>query len=211
MLWTYRKERGDAANRKRSSMWWRQFTSWRSMLWQCTSWRRYYNGLRLNAVIDPPLTPSSVGHISCRAVGIDPIEFVWYGPNGSDVQTDLSGANAFGVVAGHYRVVATDAEGSRAELSLDIEPTFPGAVLIREYRTTPASTSHARDGAVEAIGHGLEGWHFLWTNGIETEGTVLRDVPCGTYAAIAISPSATENVKPPVVVHQSVPARVLVK
>jgi hypothetical protein len=81
-----------------------------SMFWWVSSWRRYYNGLKLHAVVNLPLTSFSVGHISCRAVGVDPIEFTWYGPNGGDVQTDLSGADAFGVVPGRYRVVATDAD-----------------------------------------------------------------------------------------------------
>jgi len=181
-----------------------------SMFWWVSSWRRYYNGLKLHAVVNLPLTSFSVGHISCRAIGVDPIEFAWYGPNGGDVQTDLSGADAFGVVPGRYRVVATDAEGSRAELTFDIEPMFSGAVVIREYRTTPASTSHSRDGSVEALGHGLEGWRFLWTSGVETDGALLRDVACGTYAAIAV-PSVGDKVKVPVVVHQCVPARVVVK
>ena len=179
-------------------------------MWWCTSWRRYYNGLRLHAIVNPPLTSFSVGHISCRAVGVDPVEFVWYGPNGSDVQTDLSGSCAFGLVPGRYRVVATDAENSRAELTFDIEPTFSGAVVIREYRTVPASTSHSRDGCVEAVGSGLDGWHFLWTCGVHTHSPVLRDIPCGTYAAIAIPPT-DDRTKVPITVHQCLPARVHVK
>ena len=30
----------------------------------------------------------------------------------------------------------------------------------------------------------MEGWAFLWSNGVTTDGPVLRDVPCGVYAAV---------------------------
>ena len=68
----------------------------------------------------------------------------------------------------------------------------------------PPAAALARDGAVEAVGFGLDGWRFLWTNGAETDGARLRDVPRGTYAA---TPIAVEG-EAPVLVHRCPPARV---
>lgn len=161
----------------------------------------------MHTVVDQPLTASSRGRISCRPVGVDPIEFEWTGPGNGDVELDPSGMEACAVEPGRYRVVAVDAIGSRADVVVDVEPMFPSALVVAEYRTTPPTTSSARDGTVEAVGVGLdEGWRFLWTHGAETDGPVLRDVPCGTYAAFALP----TNKRVPTLVHLCPPARLTV-
>ena len=162
--------------------------------------------LQMHTVVDQPLTVHSQGRISCRPMGQEPIRFEWMGPNGRSVRVDETGSEAFDVAPGRYRVVATDATGARADVVLDVEPMLPSALVVHEYRVTPASTGHARDGAVEAVGVGLDGWRFLWTHGVETDGPALRDVPCGTYAMVAM-PKGDEV---PTVVHQCAPARVTV-
>ena len=58
---------------------------------------------------------------------------------------------------------------------------------------------------MEAVGTGLDGWRFLWTHGVETEGPVLRDVPAGAYAAV---PVGRAGAPPPVLVHRCAPAQV---
>lgn len=159
--------------------------------------------LQMHTVVDQPLTATSHGRISCRPMGQEPIEFVWTGPQGARVQLDDTGSEAFAVVPGRYRVVAHDGTGAKADVVIDVEPALPNAVVVREYRTTNASTGTARDGSVEAVGAGLDaGWRFLWSNGVTTETPVLRDVTCGTYACTAM-PSRDGEV--PVVVHQCAP------
>lgn len=164
--------------------------------------------LQMHTVVDQPLTASGTGRISCRPMGLEPIEFEWTGPGNATVATDASGSEAVSVGPGRYRVVAVDATGSRADVYLDVEPTYPDALVVREYRVTPASTGSARDGSVEAVGYNLtSNVRFLWTNGVETAGPTLRDVPCGTYACI---PLPSDDGKAPVLVHQCAPARVTV-
>jgi hypothetical protein len=139
-------------------------------------------------------------------VGHEPICFEWTGPNGSSVALDATGSEADEVEPGRYRVVATDATGARADVVLDVQPVLPDACVVHAYHVTPASTGSARDGVVEAVGDGLDGWRFLWTNGVETDGPVLRDVPRGLYAAVPL-PAADRT---PLFVHQCAPARVTV-
>jgi hypothetical protein len=161
----------------------------------------------MHTIIDQPLTAMDVGRISCRPMGLEPIDFEWSGPGNAPVETDPSGSEALRVGPGRYRVVAVDATGSRADIYLDVEPTYPDALVVREYRVSPASTGSARDGSVEAVGYGLHGMRFLWTNGVETTGPTLRDVPCGTYACV---PMPKEDGTLPTLVHQCAPARVTV-
>ena len=168
---------------------------------------RYTNVLQLHTVVDRPMTVGGTGCISCRPMGLEPIEFVWTGPNGAEVALDDTRSEATTEVTGRYRVVVTDAMGARADVTIDVEPTFPDAAVVCAYHTTPASTSSARDGAVEAIGTGLEGWRFLWTNGVETDGPRLRDVPPGRYAALAVPIGAGREA--PTTVHQCAPALVV--
>jgi hypothetical protein len=164
--------------------------------------------LQMHTVVDQPLTAQSRGRISCRPIGLEPIDFAWTGPDGREVATDATGSEATNVAPGRYRVVAVDATGARADVVLDVEPMFPSAVVVQSYEVTPASTSAARDGAVTVVGVGVEdeGWRFLWTHGAVTDGPVLRDVPCGVYAAVAVA--ASEGGAPPTVVHLCAPARV---
>lgn len=172
-----------------------------------SSGSRYKVPLQMHTVVDQPLTTLSLGRISCKGMGMEPIRFEWYGPDGRDVQTDAAGGQAYGVMPGKYRVVATDAEGQRADVTLDVEAMFPSALVVREYRVTHATTGSSRDGAVEAVGQGLEdGGRFLWTNGYETETPRLRDVPCGTYAVTPLPRGG----KVPTFIHQCAPARVSV-
>lgn len=159
--------------------------------------------LQMHTVVEPPLTRADTGRISCRPIGLEPIAFEW---TPRPPTLDATGSEALDVAPGRYRVVATDATGARADVVVDVEPTLQAAVVVTEYRVRPASTSRARDGAVEAVGAGVhDGWRFLWTHGVETEGPVLRDVPCGAYAAVALARDESEA---PVVVHRCAPARV---
>jgi hypothetical protein len=162
--------------------------------------------LQMHTVVAPPLTSDARGRISCRPIGHEPIAFEWTGPRGEPVRVDESGSEACDVVPGRYRVDAVDASGARADVVLDVEPALPAAVVVREYRVTPASTSGAHDGSVAAVGSGLDGWSFLWTQGARTDGPVLRDVPCGVYAAVAV-PRAADGAAP-TFVHTCAPARV---
>jgi hypothetical protein len=163
--------------------------------------------LQLHTVVEPPLTHAGTGRISCRPIGLEPIDFVW---TPRPPTLDATGSEALDVAPGRYRVVATDATGARADVVVDVEPTLGAAVVVTEYRVTPASASRARDGAVEAVGAGVhDGWRFLWTHGATTDGPVLRDVPPGTYAAVALARDA--EAAPPVVVHRCAPARVPVR
>ena len=97
--------------------------------------------LQMHTIVDQPLTNVSMGRISCKAMGIEPFQFVWYGPDGRDVQTDITGEHAYGVLPGRYRIVATDAQGQHADVTLDVEAMFPSALVVTEYRVTGASTS----------------------------------------------------------------------
>ena len=165
--------------------------------------------LQMHTVVDQPLTHAALGRISCRPLGHEPIRFEWTGPNGAAVEVDVTGSEAIGVAPGRYRVVAIDANNARADVILDVEPVLPDAVVISAYRVVPASTSTSRDGGVEiAAGAGLDtGWRFLWTNGVETDGPRLRDVPSGAYAAVAIP---HDDSRVPTTIHQCPPARVTV-
>ena len=163
--------------------------------------------LQVHTVVDQPLTPTSYGRILCRPMGVEPIHFEWTGPGGGEVQlTDASGREAYPAPPGRYRIVAMDAEGSRADVVLDVEPMFTTALVVDEYRVTPASTGTSRDGCVEAVGSGLQdGWRFLWTHGVETEGPFLQDVPCGRYAIVALP---HDDANPPTLIHTCAPATV---
>lgn len=164
--------------------------------------------LQMHTIVSQPLTRSSHGRISCCPIGLEPIVFEWTGPNGRHVEVDASGSEAYSVVPGSYRVRATDASGATTLVAVDVEPVLPDALVVNEYRVTPATTGMARDGVVEAVGIGLEeGWRFLWTHGAETDGPVLRHAPCGTYS-LAPLPKHGGDLTVPTMVHQCAPARV---
>lgn len=168
--------------------------------------------LQVHTVVDQPLTRYSVGRISCRPVGMEPITFEWSGPTGARMQLDETESEAYDVPPGRYRIKCTDATGARADLVVDVEPVHEHGVVVHEYRTVPASTGHARDGSVEAVCSGVvPGVHrFLWTTGVETDGPVLRDVPCGCYVASVVV--GKEDEAPVVVViHACPPAHVRVR
>lgn len=170
----------------------------------------------LHVVVRPPLAHGTRdGRISCRPSGMqDPIAFDWSVPAERPTM-DETGSEAWDVVPGTYRVRATDARGISAEVRVDATPLLPRAVVVEEYRVTPASTERARDGSVEVVGSGVgDGWRFLWTCGSITDGPLLRDVPCGTYYALPLFPSSNESSSPsppPVVVHNCAPGRVTVR
>ena len=163
--------------------------------------------LQMHTVVVQPLTSNGTGSISCRPLGQEPIEFTWLTPDGSPpAELDHGDSEARGLPPGRYRVDAVDATGMHASVVVDIEPMFSTAVCIESYKTTPASTSLSRDGSVELVGTGVQGHRYLWTNGTETGGCVLRDVPCGTYAAMPIVTGSDQTI--PVLVHSALPARV---
>ena len=155
----------------------------------------------MHTIVEQPLTSRGTGKITCQTMGLAPISFVWHGPNGKEVETDLSGSEAKNVLCGRYRVVATDSEGQRADITVQIKPSLPDSVVVRRYKVVDATNGMSRDGRVEAIGEGLEGVSFLWTNGVRTEGTILRDVPCGTYSLSTEKEGITlVHLSPPAVV-----------
>lgn len=145
-------------------------------------------------------------------MGVEPIDFAWTGPGGSNVELDATRSEAVQAPPGRYRVVATDAAGHRADVVLDVEPMLLDAVVIRSYTTAPASTSLARDGSVEAVGEGLGrgGVRYLWSNGATTDAPVLRDVPSGVYAAVPFVDDPGDD-PPPTMLHLCKPARVDVR
>ena len=87
---------------------------------------------------------------------------------------------------GRYRVEVVDASGASANVVLDLEPLITNAVVIQNYEVKNTSTSVSRDGEIKIIGSGLQGWKYLWTNGVQTDEPYLRDVACGLYAAVPI-------------------------
>ena len=160
----------------------------------------------MHTTVNRPLTHTGLGSITCCPIGHDPIDFAWSlieerGP----VRLSVREAEATELSVGRYRVEAEDAIGARAEMTIDLEPIFSSATVIQGYHVTPASTGLSRDGAVEIIGLCAEGRRYMWTNGVETSGTTLQDVPCGTYAVTAV----TEADNPVVVVHMCAPACVV--
>lgn len=143
--------------------------------------------LEMHVVVEHPLSRLSSGRISCRPIGLEPIEFKWTAPDNSTVNLDPSGSEASDVRSGRYRIVATDADGNTASVNVDVRVIVPDAVVINAYRTVPASTGSSRDGRIEAIGTNLDcGCSYMWTNGTVTKNPVLHDVPCGMYALIAM-------------------------
>lgn len=169
--------------------------------------KSFASGLQMHTVVHPPVTALCTGSISCRPLGQEPIRFEWQKPPGCDITLDETGSEALDVQEGLYRVVATDANGFSADVSMDVEALFPNAIIVTSYQTTPASNSNARDGTVEAVGIGLEGKRFLWTHGTETSRPKLHDVPCGLYAATLITNDGDEPIP---FVHLCGPARVSV-
>lgn len=160
--------------------------------------------LQMHTVVQQPMTSSGTGSISCRPLGQEPIEFTWLTPDGTAPQLENSNSEAKHLKPGRYRITAVDANGSEALVLIDIEPMFTSAVCVEGYKVSPASTTFSRDGSVEIMGTGVDGYRYLWTNGTETEGSVLKDVPCGTYAAV---PLPTRG-KTPILVHSTEPGKV---
>jgi len=161
--------------------------------------------LQLHTIIQPPLGALR-GKIVCRPMGSHPIKMEWSGPDG-EVETNENFTEASNIGPGTYRIVATDATESRAEVTVDVESVLVDAAMIERYEVTHASTSSSRDGSVRAVGEGLENTQFLWTHGTVTVGPDLVDVPCGTYAAVPMG--SEEGVQSSI--HLCPPARVHVK
>ena len=160
--------------------------------------------LQMYTVVERPLTPHDVGTISCRPMGLEPIHFEWSG-TGRDklVFADESESEATNVTSGRYRIRACDANGNRADVTIDVRPLYERAFVVSEYRVEHASTRFARDGSVQVIGHGAyDGMRFLWTTGVETDVPRLSNVPSGTYAVVAVS-SADDST---LTVHRCPPA-----
>lgn len=138
-------------------------------------------------------------------MGLEPIRFEWGGAD--DLTLDASMSEASNVAPGRYRVRATDANGDRADVSVDVKPMFSNALVVTQYNVRPASTRFSRDGEVEAVCSGVSSsMRFIWTSGIETDTPRITDVPCGSYSLVAISTSPSESA--PVTVHRCAPASV---
>lgn len=154
--------------------------------------------LTVHTVVERPLTQDDCGRITCLPTGREPIVYDW---TPAPLSVDRTGSEAR-VTPGRYRVVACDANEARAEVVIDVVPFFEAAVIVESYKTTSASTPRSRDGSVQAVGLGVEQCNFLWSNGVETQGPTLKDVPSGRYAAYAMDPETQP------VVHKCAPARV---
>lgn len=133
----------------------------------------------MHVVVTQPMTPDHAGVISCRPIGLEPIQFQWQ----PSVETDVTGSEARSVPVGRYRVRAVDANHEVAEAVIDVDAWFNNVSVVKTYRVQHASTGTSRDGRVEAMGSGLDasGLRYHWSNGVETDGPVLEDVPCGRY------------------------------
>ena len=164
--------------------------------------------MQMHTVVTPPLTPAEWGSVSCRPMGQEPIQFDWSGGAPGALELDESGSEATSAAPGRYRVRATDANGEYADVVVDVSPMYERAVVVREYRVRPASTSHSRDGEVVVVGSGLDdpSIRLLWTSGVETSAPRLADVPCGTYSVVAVAADPRDDA--PVTVHACAPARV---
>lgn len=145
------------------------------------------DAMQMVVVVERPLTQISHGKISCRPLGREPITFQWMAPGGSPVQVDQSGSEAFAIVPGRYRIVATDAFGNVADVNVDVNEMIPQSIIIERYTCVPSSTLHARDGSITAEGVGLDKVErFLWSNGTETATPTLKDVASGTYTIMPL-------------------------
>lgn len=161
--------------------------------------------LQVHAVVEQPLTPLSLGKVSCVAIGQSPVQFEWTGPNGRDIKLDESRSEAHGLVPGRYSIRAESSDGSKADLFVELTPCFPDSLSVVEYTVVPASTGVSHDGQVKAHGYGLDSWgRYLWTNGVETTTPILEDVRPGLYSVIPLP----QKGKMPVFVHYCSPARV---
>lgn len=141
---------------------------------------------QMHVVVSQPMTPGDVGSISCRPMGMEPIQFRW----NPTVDTDETGSEAHAVPVGRYRIRATDANESVAEVIVDVQARYECVAIVQQYRVQHTSTGTSRDGRVEAMGSGLDtpGIRFHWSNGVETDSPVLSDVPCGRYVVTCTSP-----------------------
>lgn len=166
---------------------------------------RIRQSFQMHTVVTQPLTLDDVGHIYCLPMGQEPIQYEWNGPSIANLgRLEHEAPN---VQPGRYRVRATDAIGDRADVSIDVQPMYERAVVVKEYRVTPATTAYSRDGSVVCVGSGMDrGIRYLWTTGIETDVPQLSDVPCGQYALIALGTSGDEST--PTTIHCCPPARV---
>lgn len=134
---------------------------------------------QMHVVVTQPMTSGDTGRISCRPLGMEPIQFRWTPP----VETDETGSEAFAVPVGRYRIRAVDANDEVADIVVDVGARYDRVAIVQEYRVQNATTGTSRDGRVEAVGVGLDtpGLRFHWSNGVETEHPILADVPCGRY------------------------------
>lgn len=162
--------------------------------------------LQMHTIVEQPLLYAATGRISCKPIGLHPIEFEWHSEDNAEVETDSSGSIAVNLMPGRYRVTATDASGAVADALVDVNPTCEDAVTIDGYMVNHASTTYARDGTIEIVGSGLEGYDYLWSNGVRTSGPVIHNVPCGTYAATPLQREGDAQV--PVLLHRCAPAQV---
>lgn len=155
------------------------------------------------------MTGLTRGRISLRAIGKEPIQYTWSSSSGHQVTTDETGSEAYGLPQGRYNVRVCDAEEETTCFQFEISSVVKSnALCVTGYETKAASSSVARDGSVEAKGYGLDRWpKFLWTNGVETTVPLLRDVPIGTYAIMAL-PLGSQV---PEFVHACAPAKLGVR
>lgn len=170
--------------------------------------------LQMHTIVRQPLMPNCTGSITCVPMGVEPIEFTWYGvgtgASHQPVKTSASGREAVDISPGRYRVVATDAASQSADMTIEVCAQFTDGVIANAYEVQHCSTSISRDGSVRLSFEGIVAsqWRFLWSNGMMTATPELRDVPCGHYAAVAVIPTGVS--KAPIMIHRCHAAHVKV-
>lgn len=175
---------------------------WKPLLGDCVgrggTQKPHQGPLQLHTILTPPLTSADTGRITCvPCEAVFPVTFTW---TPVPLKLDLSQSDALQCLPGDYTITAVDDSGSRAELNVCVAPALQHAVVIRGYHSGDASGSRIRDGWIEATGEGLSPTQrLLWTNGVETVGPRLEDVPPGVYAAVAVGCTCVHTCGPGIV------------
>ena len=126
------------------------------------------------------------GSIICTPIGNEPIHYTWYDTDNVIIPTRNDQNELHNLNPGDYYVVATDADGEKANVKLHVRSCQLLSVV--NYTVTDASSQVSRDGMVEAIlSEDIPNVRYMWTNGSLTDAPILLDARAGTYAVIPVS------------------------
>ena len=163
---------------------------------------------QLHVIVEQPINALNLGRVQCIPVGNDDVrgfEFDWKGPPGCSIQLDNTGSEAYGLIPGKYVIHVTDREMKTSVVNVTISPVMVDAIVVKTYITQPSSSGSASDGQIEAVGDGLDKWNrYLWSNGMETQTPVLKDIRPGYYFLTAGSVGG----KVPIFIQQCMPGQV---